>query len=90
MTFVIVKTADNKLHTTKTYADYVGAARAIARFVKKNEALNVTYADFAIVEAAKYVKPKVERVNLMTGKTFLEDYDTPYYCSPSSETYWSM
>lgn len=22
--------------------------------------------------------------------TFYERYDTPYYCSPSSETYWSM
>lgn len=23
-------------------------------------------------------------------KTFWERYDTPYYCSPSTETYWSM
>jgi hypothetical protein len=32
----------------------------------------------------------VERTNLMTGKKFKESVDTPYYCSPSSETYWSM
>ena len=31
----------------------------------------------------------VTRVNMMTGKEFTERYDTPYYCSPSSETYWS-
>ena len=24
------------------------------------------------------------------SKEFQERYDTPYYCSPSSETYWSM
>lgn len=31
----------------------------------------------------------VERVSAMDAtKTFLERYDTPYYCSPSSETYW--
>ena len=24
------------------------------------------------------------------GQEFKERYDTPYYCSPSSETYWSM
>lgn len=30
----------------------------------------------------------VTRVNLMTGKEFQERADTPYYCSPSSETYW--
>jgi len=33
---------------------------------------------------------KVERTNIMTGKKFMEDVDTPYFCSPSSETYWSM
>jgi hypothetical protein len=27
--------------------------------------------------------------NLMTGKTFKERYDTPYFCSPSSESFWS-
>jgi hypothetical protein len=28
--------------------------------------------------------------NLMTGKMFQERYDRPYFCSPSSESYWSM
>lgn len=32
----------------------------------------------------------VEKKNLLSGKTFLEKYDTPYYCSPSSETYFSF
>ena len=32
----------------------------------------------------------VTRKNMMTGAEFKERYDTPYYCSPSSETYWSM
>lgn len=32
----------------------------------------------------------VTRKSLMGGKEFQERYDTPYYCSPSSETYWSM
>lgn len=32
----------------------------------------------------------VTRKNLMGGKEFKERYDTPYYCSPSSESYWSM
>lgn len=32
----------------------------------------------------------VIRKNLMGGAEFRERYDTPYYCSPSSETYWSM
>jgi hypothetical protein len=31
----------------------------------------------------------VTKQNLMNGREFQERYDTPYYCSPSSETYWS-
>ena len=31
----------------------------------------------------------VERVNLMSGEKFMEAEDTPNFCSPSSETYWS-
>ena len=31
----------------------------------------------------------VTRKNLMTGAEYQERYDTPYFCSPSSESYWS-
>ena len=29
------------------------------------------------------------RTNLMTGETFQERFDTPYFCSPSRESYWA-
>ena len=32
----------------------------------------------------------VTKTNLMGGAEFLERYDTPHYCSPASESYWSM
>ncbi len=32
----------------------------------------------------------VTRTNIMSGKEIQERYNTPYYCSPSSESYWSM
>lgn len=32
----------------------------------------------------------VTRKNLMSGTEYQERYDQPYYCSPSSEAYWSM
>jgi hypothetical protein len=32
----------------------------------------------------------VTKKNMMGGKEFQERYDTPYYCSPASESYWSM
>lgn len=31
----------------------------------------------------------VTRKNLLSGLPFTERYDTPYFCSPSSETFWS-
>ena len=34
-------------------------------------------------------KTYVARKNFMSGENFQERYDTPYSCSPSSETYWS-
>lgn len=37
-----------------------------------------------------FSKTWVKRHNLMTGEEFIERFDTPYYCSPSSEAYFSM
>lgn len=31
----------------------------------------------------------VTRTNLMTGKEFKEHFETPTYCSPAFEAYWS-
>ena len=32
----------------------------------------------------------VTKTNLLSGKEYQERFDTPHYCSPSSESYWSM
>lgn len=32
----------------------------------------------------------VTRTHALTGVEFQERYDTPYFCSPSSETYFTM
>ena len=32
----------------------------------------------------------VTRKNMMSGVEFQERYDTPNFCSPASESYWSM
>jgi hypothetical protein len=34
--------------------------------------------------------PLIARRNLMSGQEYLESVFTPNYCSPSSESYWSM
>ncbi len=42
-------------------------------------------------EEFRYVifETMVTKTNIMTGAEFKERYDTPYYFSASSETYWS-
>ena len=64
----------------------IGAARAaLTRFSKKN-AMACPKSD----PTPKYAIAERERTNMMNGKKFMESINTPYYCSPSSETYWSM
>ena len=52
--------------------------------------VNVVKEQFASAGyVAKVFETFVTRTNLQSGKQFQERYDTPYYCSPSSETFWS-
>jgi hypothetical protein len=53
----------------------------------------MTKAEFAIAEAVEFrekIEKKVVRKNLMSGEEFEEALNTPNYCSPASEAYWSM
>ena len=71
----------------------IGAARAaLTRFTKKNDTTPAE-SGYGIAESEYYgknIERMVERTNIMNGKKFMESINTPYYCSPSSETYWSM
>jgi len=64
--------------------------------VKDFEPVTEAYIDSVANEymANGYIVKKFEtyvtKTNLMGGKTFTERYDTPHYCSPASESYWSM
>ena len=67
------------------------------RLVAKQEFAPVTRAYIQAVIASKtklgfIVEPHetwVTKRNMMSGKTYQERYDTPYFCSPSSESFWS-
>lgn len=47
---------------------------------------------FIVMDVEEYamVEPMVEVTNMMTGEKYKESINTPNYCSPSSESYWSM
>ena len=49
--------------------------------------------DYAIADAVDFrdnIEKIVTRRNLMSGEEYEERINTPRYCSPSSEAYWSM
>jgi hypothetical protein len=88
---------------TKTYTVEVFKAdkrsKLGERVVLKQDYVAYTHADLKhLVETTWLVKDGyrfeihetyVTRKNLLTGQEFQERYDTPFYCSPSSETFWS-
>lgn len=66
------------------------------RLVTKQDYEGVTYAQLERMHPrrpryiVKIVETYVTKKNLMGGAEFRERYDTPYFCSPASESYWSM
>ncbi len=77
-----------------------GSNKPGLRFIDKIDYTEKPKTQVRIIAEMKYPADKgyvieihetyVTRVNLMSGKEYQERYDLPYYCSPSSESYWSM
>jgi hypothetical protein len=86
--------ADKRIKKDERY----GRNRVGLRFIEVRDFAPVTkdYIDTVVAEKqqqgfiVKLFETFVTRTNIQSGKEFQERYDTPYYCSPSSETYWSM
>ena len=74
-------------HRTRAYKTF-GAARATRTRLCNKAGWSIDELD--IVDTKTYQPRMVTRKNLMSGVEFQEDVNTPYFCSPSSETYWSM
>lgn len=62
-------------------------------YVDYNEADLTRHYNFVYLPGSNFVfeiyPTWISRHNHLTGEEFKERYDTPYFCSPSSETFWS-
>jgi hypothetical protein len=93
MAFVVYDKETTKIFSRSSYQNYhnteKGAKAALTRLLKKNPELvgKLAIADGMIFH--QNIEKQVYRTNLMSGKTYVEPYNTPSYCSPSSESYWS-
>jgi hypothetical protein len=98
--YVVYNTTTTALVKIGRYDQYygIGAAKAaITRAAKKSllpeGADNHPRTVLAVAERSDYfanIEQQVERVNAVTGGKFMESVNTPYFCSPSSEAYWTM
>ena len=82
-TGLIVSDGPNR---TRSYKTFVAARATRTRLCNKS---GWAAGDLSIVATKDYQPRMVTRKNLMSGVEFQEDVNTPYFCSPSSETYWS-
>ena len=64
------------------HAESEKAAEELAKQVHEHRGLDKLH--------FKVYQTYVTRLNAMTNLEYQERYDTPTWCSPSSESYWSM
>ena len=89
-TQIYTYTRRNPWRRVESYATMPAAKAAFTRLAKKGE---VNDREWTIADQSLFhelIEKQVVRRNLITGAEFTEPANTPYYCSPSSETYWSM
>ena len=93
MSYVVYEVESTRIVSEKRYGKTHFETEAAAKAARTRMIKKGKYAEDQIRVtdhvAYKLIEETVERVNLMSGKTYRESVNTPNCCSPSSETYWS-
>ncbi len=95
MTYVVYEVESTRIATPKPYGKEYYATEGAAKAAKTRMEKGKRWAgkELAVAELTLYrtlIEKMVERTNLMSGKKYMESVNTPNYCSPASEAYWSM
>jgi len=91
MGYVVYNKETTRLLNTRNYATERAAKAGLTRAVNADNTM--IRAEYAIAESNEFysnIEKTVTRTNLLSGKEYQESVNTPSYCSPSSEAYWSM
>jgi hypothetical protein len=92
MSYVVYNTQSTKVIGSSRYSNWKTAAAAKAHLTRMGK-MGYNVNEYAVADQKVYqdsIEKTVTKVNLMSGQEYQESVNTPYYCSPSSETYWSM
>ena len=89
-----------EIPTLKEHKGYIGyhtdSTHEVARYKTQywaNRKMAKLGAGYSVTDYANYnanVVKKIKVKNLMTGEEIEIDSNTPSYCNPASESYWSM
>jgi hypothetical protein len=95
MAYVVYEVESTRIATPKPYGKEYYATEGAAKAAKTRMEKGKRWAgkQLEVAEITLYrtlIEKMVERTNLMSGKKYMESVNTPNYCSPASEAYWSM
>lgn len=91
MSYLVYNTTTTRLMNSNYYKTPAAAKAALTRAVKAdNTKIRSEYAVAETIDFYNNIEKTVERTHALTGEKFRERANTPFACSPSSETYWSM
>jgi hypothetical protein len=88
MSFVVYN-----IHSTIIVHECATVSSAKGYITKQVNKGSIERIDYSVAESSFFhssIEQSVERVNLMSGKTYMETVNTPVHMSPAYETYWSM
>jgi hypothetical protein len=92
MYYVVYNVQSTRIVGSRNFHHWKSAGAAKAHLTRMGkQGYNVT--EYAVAETTHYyanIEKTVTRVNLLSGQEFQESVNTPSYCSPASEAYWSM
>lgn len=93
MAFVIYNIETTKIYSPANFSNYFATERAAkagrTRLINKNPELIGKLEITDSTTFHQHIEKQVYRTNMMSGKQYVEPINTPSYCSPSSESYWS-
>ena len=88
MTYVVYENATTKMAKRKDGTTHFKSERAAKSYITRF----LDHATHSVAESNDYfdnIERQVQRISAMTGKPFMESVNTPFHCSPASESYWS-
>lgn len=92
MSYVVYNTQTTRIVGSRNTKHWKSAGAAKAHLTRMGK-MGYNVDEYAVAETKTFydsIELSVTKTNLLSGQEFQERANTPSYCSPSSESFWSM